>query len=216
MRSLQFLAGDDVMYRTNCHVVGKIETFYPDDQTADISLTVQRKLPAGIFDLPMLVKCPVCFLTGGSTGRITMPVQSGDTCLVLFHDRDLETWWATGTAAPPKTRRAHDLSDGLALVGFRHKGNVVGDYSTTDIEVKNLGSEVTVGTAVHAESTNGALLNLAAKAKLANDSTSLKTVLDSLLDALIAATDTGGHSFSSGTISALNAVKSDVSSLLET
>jgi hypothetical protein len=53
-----------------------------------------------------------------------MPIQSGDTCLVLFCDRDLDNWFESGQITTLNSNRVHDLSDGVALVGIRHKQNV--------------------------------------------------------------------------------------------
>lgn len=217
-------------YETYCHLPGRIERFYPEDQTADVSLPIQKFLDGKPRDMPVLPKCPVFFATGGSTGRITMPIAVGDSCLVAVADRDIDNWWLTGNASVPKSRRSHDLSDSFAIVGFRHKGNKVTDYSATAVEIKNLGSTIKEDAAIKAtssggsfvdltadaklEAANGAKLQLTNKARLANGSTDLKTVLDLLVDTIKAQVDTSGDSLNAGTIAALNSVKSQIANLL--
>jgi hypothetical protein len=46
-----------------------------------------------------------------------MPIAAGDQCLVLFSDRNIDSWFKTGGEAAPFDARCHDISDGIALVG---------------------------------------------------------------------------------------------------
>lgn len=219
-----------VGYSLYCHLPGKIVKFYPEDQTADVQVMVEKFYDGKPLAMPMLVKAPVFFLTGGPTGRITMPVKPDDSCLVAVADRDIDNWWLTGNSAPPNTRRAHDLSDSFVFVGFRHTGNKVTDYNADDIQILNLGSKVAVDAEIHAEASGhgkldltaeakltanaGAKLELATKAKLANSSTDLKTVLDALVEAIKGQVDTSGDTLNAGTIAALNSVKTQIGNLL--
>lgn len=207
-------ASDATLYQAYCHLPGRIEKFYPEDQTADITLPIQKFFDGKPRPMPLLIKCPVFVLTGGATGRITMPVKPGDTCLVAVADRDIDIWWTTGNDAPPNSRRCHDLSDSFAFVGFRHKGNKITDYSADNLEVKNLGSTMAVSADVKLTAANGAKLELTNKARLANGSTDLKTVLDLLVDTIKAQVDTNGDSLSAGTLSALDGVKTQIANLL--
>jgi len=190
---------EDTKASLYCHLPGVVEKFYPTDQTADVSVTIQRLLDGERIQIPVLVKCPVMVLTGGATGVITLPISAGDTCLVCIADRDIDTWWSTGVSAPPVTRRTHDLSDAFAIIGFRHSGNPVSSFSTTHIEVKNNGGRVAVGT----------------KLKVNNATTSLLTILSDLITALKAEVDTGGHTHNGATIAAYDAVQTKVNALLE-
>ena len=217
-------------YETYCHLPGRIERFYPEDQTADVSLPIQKFFDGLPREMPILPKCPVFLATGGATGRITMPIAAGDSCLVAVADRDIDNWWLTGNASVPKSRRSHDLSDSFVLVGFRHKGNKVTDYSSTAIEIKNLGSTIKEDAAIKAtasgggvaeltadarmESANGAKAILTSKVRLANSSTDLKSVLDLLVDTIKAQVDTRGDSLSAGTLFALDSVKTQIAALL--
>ena len=167
-----------VFNQLNCHQVGTIVNFYAATQTADIQPGMQRLVPDTTSNPPqwkaktpaMLVNVPVFVLSGGG-GTLTFPVASGDTCLVLFNDRDLSNWQTTGnTQTPPLTTRTHNLSDGLAIVGFRNLANKISGYSTTDAVLQNGGSSV----------------SLAAKVGVANQSTSLLSVLLAMNTQIIA------------------------------
>lgn len=103
----------------NCVQVGKIETYNYENQSAEIQIQVKARYGDGkIIDYPLLVDCPVFVLQGGGA-YLEFPIEPGDTCLVLFNDRDIDTWWTSENYMEPKTRRKHDLSDGFALVGVR-------------------------------------------------------------------------------------------------
>lgn len=159
----------------NCHQLGTIQSFDATKQTAEVSLNVLRMVPNldvqppqyKAVNYPLLVDVPV-FINSGGTGYLTFPIQPGDTCLVLFNDRDIDNWFATGNTAEPNTQRTHDLSDGLALVGFRSLANALDDFDTDN--------------AVFAYQ-NGKIL-VANKVQLLNAVTNMTTVLDKLHTAL--------------------------------
>lgn len=190
---------DGVRYGFNCHMLGKIVSFDAAAQTASIQIVFRRQLPDRVVDYPVLVNCPVFVYSGGG-GFTSMPVAAGDSCLVLFHDRDIDTWWSTGGINVPPSARAHDLNDGLALIGFRSQANTVGDYSTTYIESRHLGSSVKVGADIRETAAGGSSLVLDANADMKgnggaevklhtkivakNGSTDLHTLLTQIADAL--------------------------------
>lgn len=195
----------------NCHQLGRIVSFKAAAQTAEVELIIQRvvfnleqeigaglQLTPRVVDYPILVDVPVFVLSGGGA-VITVPVAAGDECLVLFNDRDIDNWFATGAPAQPNTARMHNLSDGLALVGFRSKRNPVASYSMTDLELRFAGGKISI----------------ADKIRVANAATDLKTVLDNLITALTSWVDTHGDTPNPATIAALNAVKAQADSLLK-
>lgn len=180
LRALLQAHKDEVFFGLNCHQVGQIEAFDAASQTARIKLMMQRvvfnkeqglnaalQLTPTVVDYPVLVDCPVFVVSGGGA-VFTVPVAAGDSCLVLFNDRDIDNWFATGAPAQPNTSRAHSLSDGFALIGFRSKRNPIANYSTTDAELKNAGGRISI----------------AAKIAIANEATDLKTVLDAFITAM--------------------------------
>lgn len=134
----------DTLTSLNCHQVGTIQSFDAAKQTATVNLNVKLLVAGSVKEYPLLVDVPV-FVLGGGDRVVTVPIRKGDTCLVLFNDRDMDNWFATGAPAIPSSRRLHDLSDGLALVGFRSVANPVANYSTQDIEVRNGQSKIAVG-----------------------------------------------------------------------
>lgn len=161
----------------NCHQWGTIVSFDPTKQTATVQLAALRKVPEIVDGVPtyvpkqypLLTDVPV-FVASGGTGHLTFAITAGDVCLVLFNDRDFDAFWSTGTVAPPASVRMHDLSDGLALVGFRPLTKLIAGYYTGGAEL--LG--------------NGAKLRLSNKVSLASTLTDLQTVLKKAKDAMTA------------------------------
>lgn len=211
LRALLLAHRSELFAALNCHQVGEIVAFDAAKQTARVQLSIRRvvynkpqPLGAGLqldpefVDYPVLVDVPV-FVNSGGGAVATLPVAAGDSCLVLFADRDVDNWFEAGGTAAPNSARLHDLSDGFALVGFRNKTNPVEDYSTTDAEIRNAGGKIQV----------------AAKIGISNDATSLLVCLDALITALTAWVDTGGQTPNGATVTALNAVKTQIDSLLK-
>lgn len=112
---------NDIFATFNCVQIGKIEKVTPAEQTVEISIQIKRAAADGTSTaLPVLVDCPYFVLQGGGA-YIDMPITAGDFCIVLFNDRDIDTWWDTANLADPHSTRKHSLSDGIALVGINPK-----------------------------------------------------------------------------------------------
>jgi hypothetical protein len=114
---------DDVFYNFNCVQVGSIISYDPAKNTASVQIQMKRQLPNNtVVDYPPLQDCPVVFLSGGSS-YLSFPIEPGDSCVILFNDRDIDTWYTTGSSNVPPSARAHSLSDGIILVGVRNQSN---------------------------------------------------------------------------------------------
>lgn len=167
-----------LLYQINCHQVGQIVSFDPAKQTAVVQLNVLRTVQdiavvPPVFrevNYPLLLDVP-CFIPAGGTGRLTFPITAGDSCLVLFNDRDIDQWFATGQTSAPNTARAHDFSDGMAIIGFRNKANALGNYNQTQTELRG---------------PNSGRLTLDTKIRLEGATTSLKNVFTMIIAALTA------------------------------
>lgn len=124
-----------LMYQMNCHQVGEIVSFNPSTQTAEVQIKMVRVEDNQIKEYPLLIDCPCVVLSGGK-GRLTFPIEQGDSCLVLFNDRDIDNWYASGQKMPPRTPRMHNFADAIALVGIRNKQNQIEDYLQHGVELK--------------------------------------------------------------------------------
>lgn len=195
-----------VLTDLNCHQWGVVQSFDATKQTVVVQIAALRQVadytqnpPAYIAKpYPLLLDVPL-FIPAGGAGFLTFPVAAGDVCLVLFNDRDFDSFWATGNATLPNSSRLHDLSDGLAIIGFRTKANPLAAYDTAKTKLALGSTYLTLGTKVH----------------LQNGTTDLLTVLSNLITVLKAFTDTRGDTPNATTLTALTNIQTQLNSFLE-
>lgn len=203
----------DIMISLNCHAVGIIKKFDPSNQTAQVSISYEKEVlepdQAGRLvpvakAYPILADVPVVINSGGTAG-ITMPIKSGDSCLILFNDRDIDNWFINGESGPPNSARLHSFSDAIAIVGLRSTKQSIAGYDPENPVVFNGTTKVTVKTS---------------KVRIENAQFQLGAVLGELVDALVSLTTTNtvpGNpaAVNPATITQLNLIKTKLQGLLE-
>ncbi len=68
--------------------------------------------------MPVITNVPVVW-PGAGGFRLTFPIATGDTVLLVFSDRSLDVWLAKGGEVDPGDPRRHALSDAIAIPGLR-------------------------------------------------------------------------------------------------
>lgn len=137
------------MLGMNCVQIGQIESFDEATQLASIKLVmkqvkdVQEDGTRILTEYPVLLECPVFFLFGGAD-FISLPIEQGDFCIVLFSDREIDQWLNHGAGQYPISIRTHDISDAIALVGIRPLTNSVVGYITNGIRLSHGGGNSTI------------------------------------------------------------------------
>jgi hypothetical protein len=207
LKTLMEIHKREIFTTLHCHKLGTIQEFDPATQTASITINHKAVVGDEVKDYPMLYEVPV-FVPAGGDAALTMPVQKGDSCLVLFSDRDINTWFSTGRAdAAPPTRRKHSIADGLAIVGFRPSTNPVKDYDTEQAVMRNKGSSISVAEDVSVFS--------ARKISIKNQSQDLKQLLNNLLNILDGWRDTDNDTPNPATIAAIASVRQQLGELMK-
>lgn len=217
----------NIILGLNCHAVGTVRKFgqgiangspnglYVSTVTVDYSQTFFVRQPDNTYQAvqrpyPPLVDCPTVMLGGGAVS-LELPVSSGDPCLILFNDRDLNNWFAGARSGPVASARAHSFADAIVIVGFAR----LATHSSTHGLLTNGNAEV----GVPADPTDGHV-------RIANQVTTLYNALSDLINAIEAMTMTPGSfnvsgspvTGTSGTLSstaALEAVRTSLRGLLE-
>lgn len=243
IETLQALKSD-VFKNLYCHVPGRIQSFDGAKKTAVIEVLFATQLPDGtIVNYPALVDCPVFTLQGGG-GFIQFPIAEGDPCLVVFADRNIDAWFKNSQqAAVPfdqvggKPGRMHDLSDGMAFVGFSSLTDTLPDYQAAKAIISYAGAsiELASGEITFKSASGNSSIDLSAGAAginngsggevtinasslitIANNVTSLLTLLNGLIDVIAAATvqTSGTPPLTAVTIAALQAYKLQLATLL--
>lgn len=95
---------------------GILVSYDADTATASVQPALRRKTPSGrILTAPLLQDVPVFLPSADFTPA------PGDLCFLIFSDFCIDGWYDTSQPVLPPSPRMHDLSDAVALVGFRPK-----------------------------------------------------------------------------------------------
>lgn len=135
----------DLLLGFNCHHIGTIQSFNSVKQTATATINYKKTYfkpnsVTGLYDpvlvdYPVLLDSPVVCLGGGGSS-LTFPIASGDECLVLFNDRDIDNWFSGSSNGAVATPRLHSFSDGIIVVGLRSMANVIINYNGDAVELR--------------------------------------------------------------------------------
>lgn len=79
---------------------------------------------------------PVVLPRGGGYS-LTLPLKSGDECLLVFGDMARDLWWVRGGVQNQFEKRRHDLSDAFCIPGPWSKPRAINNYSTTSAQVRS-------------------------------------------------------------------------------
>lgn len=131
---------DTIFSMLRVSMPGIIQSFDPIACTCTVQPAISGQVAdeAGEFKsapLPLLVDVPVVFPRGGGC-TITFPVKAGDECLVVFSDRCIDFWWQNGGVQEPVDPRQHDLSDAFAFIGPQSQAEVIGNISTSTLQMR--------------------------------------------------------------------------------
>ena len=121
-------------------VPGIIQSFDAAAQTVTVQPALREKMLAdgdeSWVDIPLLVDVPIVVPRAGGYA-LTLPIQQGDECLVVFGDMCMDGWWQSGGVQNQVECRRHDLSDGFALIGVWSQPKVIDNYSTGTAQLRN-------------------------------------------------------------------------------
>ena len=112
---------DNINYNLNCVKVATVESFNPDDLTVCCKVANKRLMqinPDGsqiLQDYP-LIYAKVHYFGWGDVGA-TFPITQGMEGVLLFNDREMETWFVTGESGTLAYDRCHNLSDAIFICG---------------------------------------------------------------------------------------------------
>lgn len=104
----------------NCMRIGIIKEFYPDNLTVKV-LIANKKVIGQNPDGTQIVRdyAPIIAKVCYCNPFCTFPITEGMECVLLFSDREIESWFINGSVNPRGYERMHDLTDAVAIVGIR-------------------------------------------------------------------------------------------------
>lgn len=117
---------------------------YQSLQIVDVQPCIGRIYDDGVEeDLPIIKKVPI-LMQGGGGALISVPIAVGDTVLVIFSCRDIDTWKVgDGNPLIAPTNRFHNINDAIAIPGLYTSNNTLSPHSTA-LEVKYKDSSIKI------------------------------------------------------------------------
>lgn len=112
--------------KINCVRIGIVQEFYPENLTCKVKIASKKVIRLNT-DGTQLVRdyapifAKVCYCNPFET----FPLKKGDEVVLLFNDRELETWFVNGQANAQAYSRMHDLTDCIAIAGIRSLPNMI-------------------------------------------------------------------------------------------
>lgn len=109
---------EELLAELRVSMPGEIVQYDHTQQLAQVKPLLSRRYRDGeVQELPLVNDVPVVWPRSGGAA-ITLPVNPGDSCLLVFADRSLDRWLSTGGTVAPGDGRKHHLSDAVAIMGL--------------------------------------------------------------------------------------------------
>jgi len=118
----------------------KVIEFDKDTQLAKVQILIERVKTEGDevegVAIPEIEGVPVVQPFSGKIA-ITMPIEKDDTGLLVFNQRNIDTFVVEGTQAMPHDNRMHDYQDCVLIMGFTHQKRVISDYDDDGMAIRS-------------------------------------------------------------------------------
>ena len=111
------LGVESSMVEKHTALPGEIQSYNSSLQTAQIRISINRKIDGESIEFPILDDVPVCFPRSKGSG-INFPLASGDSVLLIFNERNIDRWRSFGSGQEPTDSRKFDVNDAVAIPGF--------------------------------------------------------------------------------------------------
>lgn len=139
----------NIFIELNVCIPAIVKAYNSADNTVDLQPAIQAVLKDNSFlTLPQIFDIPVLEL-GGKGLSIKIPLEAGDTGIVIFCDRDISLFKQEKKNTQPNTLRKHDLSDGIFIpMKFGNSGassniSIESADGNTKLEVTSSGITIT-------------------------------------------------------------------------
>lgn len=208
-----------------CHNIGKILTYYPDTQTADIELMQVKEYNGVQYPNAVISQVPL-IIYGTANAQITLPDMTGTICLLLTLDRNIDAFMETGTSYLPPTGRMHNITDSIAITTFSTLNNPIQDYDNEAISIihKKIIEEIAYTSIIknyanyillqRTNGTNTSTIKIDDLITIQNTSQNLGTLIKSLITTIKALTITN-NAVSTASKNALDTVATNFAALLK-
>lgn len=119
-------SGLSIASELNCMRIAIVQEFYPEDLTVQVQIAGKKTVGLNSDGSQRVreyapIYAKICYCNP----FITYPIKKGDECVLLFSDREIESWFINGDVNPEGYTRMHDLTDAVALFGIRSIPNMI-------------------------------------------------------------------------------------------
>lgn len=131
------------MSNINTCLPATIETYDPATKKASVKPLLKRTLNGQEIDTPVIENVPVIFPCT-ATAVVSLPINTGDGCLIVFSQRSIDDWLSKGGNIAPTDPRLFDLSDAIAIPGlfnFKDSGRTI---TGENVEIYNDNGKVEI------------------------------------------------------------------------
>lgn len=123
---------------------GIIEEYDYKTRRSSVKIDMQELYEDGSkLDYPVITNVPVIIACSGGASMI-MPIKRGDSCLILFTDRDIDSWLLGASGQAPKAMRMHDINDAVVLMGLMPFGTLSAAKNNNDLLITYEDSKITL------------------------------------------------------------------------
>lgn len=229
LKDLLDLQAKQIKLDFNCHAIATVQSFDSDNQTVTATINYRKTRFVTNSDetfvpvlkaYPIIIDAPAVVLTGGAFS-LKMPITKGDTCIVLFNDRDMDNWFTGAVNAPNASGRLHSFADAMVLVGVRSLANSLSGYEDGKVVLGDGTDDLKLGGGLAGLYHGTTLVELDSKVKIANATRNLNTVLQSLITAIegliidVSSVGPGGGVVSSASQTSLMNIATQLGELLK-
>lgn len=96
-------------------------------------------------EYPVLIDVPFIVMRASSTVYLNIPISVGQNVMVLYNDRCIDDWYASGQQSNLSSPRLHSMADAVALVGIASMKDLIVGYDASRIGMVNDKAMVMVG-----------------------------------------------------------------------
>lgn len=111
---------NSLLQKLNCIKPATVQSLDVENLTVNVQIAEKKIIGINkdgtnkVADYPE-IKAKICY----ASPYITYPIEKGQECLLLFSDREIESWFITGQAQTPSYTRMHSITDAFAIFGIR-------------------------------------------------------------------------------------------------
>ena len=167
----------------NCVRVGIIQSFNAEDLTAEVLIANKKTLnlnkdgTQNVRDYA-IITAKVCYCCP----YITYPIEQGEECILLFNDREIESWFISGEVQPEAYQRMHDLTDCIAIVGLKSLAKMI-EITANTLDIFYKGNSIKI-TETDIQATNFKALTGATGQIIDSDGKTLADVVSGIVTAI--------------------------------